>query len=117
MEGLRDCNTLEEMLTKAKQVQVLKLLRKRSAKLMYKLKMCPSQNLKNFEVALDVDLTNVLAKVNVQVPLLERAKLGPQRGQVRKAFNFEEEPEDPLFILQTCILIKRMEDMSHSCCL
>lgn len=46
-------------------------------------------------VSLNVDLGSVLAKMNVQVPLLELAKLKHQRGQVKKASNLEKESENP----------------------
>lgn len=54
----------------------------------------------NNGVSLDVDMGGVLTKVNVPVSILELAKIKPQRVQIRKIFNLDKEPEDPLVIVQ-----------------
>jgi len=61
----------------------------------------------NPNVALDVEITKVLAIVNVQIHILEIANLGPQRRQISKAFKFEEKPKDPSVILQNMYIDKK----------
>jgi hypothetical protein len=47
------------------------------------------------------DLTNVLAKVTIHVPLTELVNIPSQMHKVREFLSIEEEPEDPHVVLQT----------------
>jgi hypothetical protein len=55
---------------------------------------------------------NVLAKINVLVPLFELIKIPSQMDKVRKFLTME--PEDPPIVLQTWIIIEIMEGMHLS---
>lgn len=59
----------------------------------------PSTNPKNDDIQLNVDVTNVLEKINVHVPLSEWIKIPSQMDKVRKFLT--PKPEDPPNVLQT----------------
>jgi len=54
----------------------------------------PSTSHKNDDFQLNVDVRNVLEKVNVHVPLSELIKIPSQMDKVRKFLTVEDEPED-----------------------
>jgi hypothetical protein len=60
----------------------------------------PSTSLKNDNMHLNVDVTNVLAKVVVHIPFTELIKIHPQMDKVRKVLSIEEELEKPHAVLQ-----------------
>jgi hypothetical protein len=49
----------------------------------------PTPTQKNDDVPLHVELGNVLAKVNVPVPILESTKFSPHMDKVKKLFNID----------------------------
>lgn len=55
---------------------------------------------KNDDIDLNIDMTSVLAKINILVPLTEIMKIPSLRDKVKKIPSIQDESEDPNVVLQ-----------------
>lgn len=71
----------------------------------------PSTLYKTNKIDINIDVTNLLTKVDVLVPLIELVKVPSQMPKVKKFLTIEDEFEAPLVILQTMNYDRKMEGM------
>jgi hypothetical protein len=55
---------------------------------------------KSNDIDLNIDMANILAKVNIHVPLTEIMKIPSMRDKVKRFLSIQEESEDPPILLQ-----------------